>query len=100
MYEEQLLRAIFQMTARQVFSEEKLLQILVPKGAGATQVAAYNKCDGTKTQSEIVKDLGLDQGNFSRTLARWIDAGIVIRLGDKSDCKLLHIYPLLKEHSK
>ncbi len=100
MYEETLLRAILSMTARQAFSEDKVLQIVAPKGAGETQIAAYNMCDGSMMQSEIAKALKLDQGNFSRTVSRWIEAGIVIKLGEKSEAKLLHIYPLPKERAK
>lgn len=100
MYEETLLRAIFSMSARQVFSEDAVRQIIAPKGSGETQIAAYNMCDGTMMQGEIARTLKLDQGNFSRTVARWIEAGVVIKLGEKNEAKLLHIYPLPKERAK
>lgn len=100
MHEEALLRAILSMTARQAFSEEKVLQIVAPKSPGETQIAAYNLCDGTRLQGEIAKELKLDPSNFSKTVARWVEAGIVVRLGDKSESKPLHIYPIPKERTK
>ena len=92
---EALLRAILHTVARQTFSEKTLREILVSRGAGQPQVLAYNMCDGSKTQSEIAKANGLDAGNFSRTLSRWQDAGIIFRIG--TDEKPLHVYPLRPE---
>lgn len=86
-----LLRGIWSMTARQAFSVEALDEIV---GSGEKQRRAFNMCDGTKTQSEIVKATKIDPGNFSKTLARWIEAGIVLRLAEGRESKLLHVYPL------
>jgi hypothetical protein len=44
--------------------------------------------------SRYRKELGLDPGNFSKTLNRWIDEGIVIRVGEKREARPLHVYPL------
>jgi len=95
-----LLRAILSMTARLAIPSPQLFQIVAPPRGGGSeaQLAAYNMCDGTKGQSEIAKELGIDPGSFSRTVARWIEAGVVIRLGEPP--KLLHIYPLTKEHAR
>jgi hypothetical protein len=87
------LRAILATVARQTFSPEKILEIMGPN-AGERQHRAYNLCDGTRSQSDISKELGLDKGNFSKTLGRWIDAGIVIRIGDGREARPLHVYPL------
>jgi predicted transcriptional regulator len=91
--EEAYLRAILATVARQTFPLEKVLEIMGPN-AGEKQLHAFNLCDGTKSQAEIAKNLGLDQGNFSKTLGRWIDAGIVIRVGQNKDVRPLHVYPL------
>lgn len=96
---EALLRAILSTIARQTFPESKLREIVMSRGAGTTQLDAYNRCDGTKTQGEIAKSLGLDQGNFSRTVGRWVDAGICFRIGADKDFKLQHLYPLPPEHA-
>lgn len=98
MYTDILLRAILSMTARQALPPAELAQIVAPKGAaGEAQLSAYNMCDGTRGQGEIAKALNLDAGNFSRTVARWVEAGIVLRLGEGRDAKLLNLYPLTKE---
>jgi len=95
-----ILRAILNVTARGHLPARKLVGIVVPSGSGEKQRQAYNLCDGTRSQAEIAKTLKLDQGNFSRTLGRWIDEGVVFRLGDGRDAKLLHVYPLSKETAK
>lgn len=97
--EEAYLRAILATIARQAFPLEKILEIMGPQ-AGEKHRKAYNMCDGTKTQSEIVKQLGIDNSNFSKTLARWVDAGICIRVGDGREALPMHIYPLPESHIK
>jgi hypothetical protein len=94
---EALMRALLSTIARQTFPEKVLREIVVSRTSGESQLQAFNMCDGTKTQSQIAKAQGLDAGNFSRTVARWVEAGIVFRLRDGSDEKLLHVYPLPKE---
>lgn len=91
---ETLLKAIFSMVARQAIPPQRVAKIVMAKGAGAKHRAAYNLCDGTRTQADIVKALKLQQGNFSRLVSRWIEAGIVIRLGEGRETMLLHVYPL------
>lgn len=93
------LRAILATVARQTFPPAKILEILGP-AAGEKQHRAFNLCDGSRTQADIAKELGLDPGNFSKTLNRWIDEGIVIRVGEKRDARPLHVYPLPEAHIK
>lgn len=71
----------------------RILEIMGPS-AREKQHQAFNLCDGTRTQAEIAQELGLDPGNFSKTLNRWIDEGIVIRVGEKREARPLHVYPL------
>lgn len=97
---EVLLRAILSVSARGAIPPRKLLRIVMPTGSSEKQRQAYNLCDGTRTQAEIAKSLKLDQGNFSRTLGRWIEEGVVFRLGEGRDSRLLHLYPLTKEVAK
>lgn len=91
MESETVLRAIVGLIGRQVFPPDRLMEIV---GDGK-QLQAFNMCDGTKGQAEIAKAMGLDQGNFSRTVGRWVAEGVLFRLGDNRDAKLLHVYPLL-----
>jgi hypothetical protein len=96
---ESLLRAILSLAARQAFSVEALTEV-VTKGGGRKQLEAFNLCDGTKTQAEVVKVAKLDQGNFSKTVARWINSGVMFRLGEGRETRLLHAYPLPTSTSK
>lgn len=86
-----LLRAILNVTARQTFSAATLAEIV---GAGEKQHRAFNLCDGTRTQGEVAKAAKIEKGSFSRSVSRWEDSGIVIRLGEGRETKLLHVYPL------
>jgi len=94
-----LLRAILSTTARQSFPLDRVAEIVLAKG-GDKQLSAFNLCDGSRGQSEIAKQLKLDGGNFSRTVTRWVDAGIVFRLGEGREGKLLHVYPLPPDVAK
>jgi len=91
---EALLRAVLSVAGRQAFPQDRLIEIVLFKGAGEKQLRAFNMCDGAKGQAEIAKALKIDRGNFSRTVSRWIDEGIVFRLGEGRDAKLLHVYAL------
>jgi hypothetical protein len=89
-----LLRAVLSVTARLAFPLEKLAEIVISKGSSVKQVRAFNLCDGSRSQAAIAKTLKLDAGNFSRTVARWVEEGIVFRLGEGREARLLHVYPL------
>src|SRR6266404_6450459 len=95
---EALLRALLSVVSRQAIPPSRIAKLVRP--GGAKQLKAFNMCDGTRGQGEIAKALSLDQGNFSRTVARWVDAGIVFRLGEGRDSKLLYAYPLSEDRSK
>jgi hypothetical protein len=84
------LKAVLAMLARQSFPPDELAG-LVGKDK---QIQAYNLCDGTRTQGEVVKVLGLDAGNFSRTAARWAELGILIRVTEGKEVRPVHLYPL------
>lgn len=89
---ETYLRAILATVARQTFSPESLREIVTAGRSGSDkQVVAYNLCDGTHSQADISQLTGLDKGSLNRSLSRWIEAGVVVRLGDG---RPLHVYPL------
>jgi hypothetical protein len=92
---ESLLRAILMTLGRGTFPPGKLHRIVAPQKNSAKNLAAYNACNGTTPQAEIARKAKLDQGALSRLLSRWIEAGIMIRIGP--DQFPLHIYPLTKE---
>ena len=95
---EALLRAILATVARQAFPPEKLVELIAPIAGGEKQLMAYNLCDGQTPQTEIGKKSKLDKGNLSRYISRWIEVGIVIRVG--RDQNPMHLYPLPKEYLK
>ena len=92
--QEQLLRAILATVARQTFSVDFITEKVAVGTDKTKQIEAYNMCDGSKSQAEIAKQLNLDQSNFSKTVARWVDLGIVVKVGQLRDIKLVHIYPI------
>jgi len=54
---------------------------------------------GQKVSLKLAKPKKIDPGSFSRTVSRWVDAGIVFRIPEGRDVKLLHVYPLPPESS-
>ena len=88
---EDLLQCLVHVIGRAAIPEERVREIV---GTGGKQIRAFNLCDGTLTQTKIAKKCRIDSGNFSRTLARWIESGIVFPLGEGREMGLLHVYPL------
>jgi len=95
---ESLLRAILATVARTTFPPAELYKMVAPTAGSSKQLAAYNLCDGNTPQGEIGNRANLDQGNLSRLITRWIEAGIVVRIG--RDEYPLHLYPLTKAATK
>ncbi len=87
------LKAILATVARQTFPQDKLAELVAPR-AGSKQLAAYNLCDGSNSQSQIATLLGMDKSDLSKCIAKWLDAGIVIRVGEGVDQRPMHVYPL------
>jgi len=93
-----LLKGILATVGRTAFPPESLYKIVAPTSGSAKQILAYNLCDGETPQAEISKRAKLDQGNLSRTITKWIEAGIVIRVG--AEGHPLHLYPLIAKLGK
>ena len=87
-----LLKGILATVARTAFPPESLHKIVAPTAGSEKQVFAYNLCDGETPQNVIGKKAKLDSGNLSRSIARWIEAGVIIRVGAEQFS--LHLYPL------
>lgn len=87
-----LLRYLLRTSGRIAFPVSDLREIVVPNPKVKRQLKAYNLCDGTRRLSDIAKKTGLDRGNFSRTVSRWEELGVIMRIGP--DANPLHIYPL------
>jgi hypothetical protein len=91
---EALLKGILATVARTAFPPEALYKMVAPTAGSDKQVLAYNLCDSETPQNVIGKKAKLDAGNLSRSIAKWIEAGGVIRVG--ADQFPLHLYPLTK----
>lgn len=84
------LKAMLSMLARQTFPPKEL-SLLVGRDK---QIEAYNLCDGTRSQGEVAKQLGLDPGNFSKTVGRWVELGVLIRVSEGKEFRPVHLYPI------
>lgn len=89
-----LLKALLQVTARGTFPEDRLREMVMGRSPNPSRLIAYNLCDGTRAQNEVAKDAGLDTGNFSRMLNKWVSQGLIYRLDAGRGARLLHVYPL------
>lgn len=99
-YTQELLMALLATTGRTAFTVTSVFDMVDPTGKSTKQIKGFNLADGTLTQAEIVKKVKIDSGNFSRAVSKWIDQGIMFRLGDGRDAKLLHIFPLPNKRPK
>ena len=95
---ESLLRAILDTVARGVFPPAEIAKIVAPTAGSEKQALAYNLCDGQTPQADIWKKAKLNQGNLSRLIARWVEAGIVVLVGEER--YPMHLYPLTKDDMK
>ncbi len=95
---EALLKGILATVARTAFPPEALYKIVAPTSGSDKQVLAYNLCDGQTPQIEIGKKAKLDPGSLSRSIAKWVEAGVIIRVG--ADQLPLHLYLLTKPTAK
>ncbi len=86
-----LLACAIQIMGRLAIPADKVLEVV---GNKKKLIDAYNLCDGTRTQSEVVKKLRLDQGSFSTTSNRWVKNGVAFWIGEGKETRLLHLYPL------
>lgn len=87
------LKAMMSLIARQTFTPERLAEIVSPL-ANARAYEAFNLCDGTRPQGEIASALKLDTGNFSKTIKKWIDEGVVVKVTEDGKEKPVHVYPV------
>ena len=89
-----ILRAILSMVARQTFPPHELLQLVAPQANSQRQIAVYNLCDGEHTQAEIAKAVKVDKGSLSKSISKWVDLGIMFRIGSGAEMRPVHLYPL------
>lgn len=68
--------------------------MVAPKSGMQKQVEAFNLCDGSRTQGEVAKLVGIDHSNFSKQVKRWIELGIMTKVFQDGAEKPIHVYPV------
>ncbi len=91
---ETLLKAILAIVSRATIPPQELFKIVAPTAKSDKQILAYNLCDGETSQSEICKKSKLDKGNLSTSITRWVEAGVMVRVGP--DRLPMHLYAFSK----
>ncbi|GMV96220.1 MAG: hypothetical protein AMXMBFR83_05880 [Phycisphaerae bacterium] len=86
-----LLECLIQVIGRVAMPVEKVQEIV---GTTPKHIKAFNMCDGTRTQTEVAKQVGVQQGNLSRVCERWVKNGVAFWVGEGQEARLLHIYPI------
>jgi hypothetical protein len=92
-----LLKCAIQVVGRIAMPPEQVGKVVA---LNAKQLKAYNLCDGSTTQAEVGKAAGVNAGNFSRTVTRWLESGVLFKIGSGREARLLHLYPLVKSDFK
>jgi hypothetical protein len=95
---DEILKAILATVARATFPPAALTKIVAPTASSKRQLIAYNMCDGETSQAEICKKTKIHKGNLSKLITRWVEAGIVVRIGPER--LPLHLYSLSKSPTK
>ncbi len=90
----QLLRILISIMGRQTIPEAKVRKLVFSRNDASKYIAAYNLCDGTRSQAEIARVAKLDKGNFGRAASRWLQHGILFPLEIEGATRLMHVYPL------
>jgi len=91
---EEWTRMLFAVTARVAFPESELRKLVIGKTKTPDRwIQAYNLCDGSRSQREVAAQAQIDEGLFSRTVSRWVEAGVLFRAGTPE--VPLHLYFLV-----
>ena len=97
---EWLLECLIHIIGRAAIKVEEVRQLVGTKEKYKEKyINAFNLCDGTLTLNKIAKKAGLDQGNLSRVVDRWVKNGIVFRYEEGNEVRFLHVFPI-PENSK
>jgi hypothetical protein len=94
---EWLLECLIHVIGRAAIKPEEIREIV---DIGKNRIKAYNFCDGSLTQTQIAKKARLDQGNFNRSVNRWVRSGIVFPFKEGKEVRLLHIFPIPESSRK
>lgn len=72
---------IVKLLGKMVFTDEEIKSIVTFKKGDKSKsyILGYNSYDGTKSQVEIAKIIGVTSGTLSPIMKQWENAGIVFR---------------------
>jgi len=88
---EWLLECLIHVIGRAAVKLDEVREVV---GKGAKQIQAFNLCDGSLTLTRVANKTGLDGGNLSRTVDRWVKNGVMFRFEEGNEVRLLHIFPV------
>jgi hypothetical protein len=88
---EYLVECLVQIIGRASMPIDKVYEIV---GSSTKYQKAFNLCDGSNNLRDISRKNGIDQGNFSRTVKRWVENGVVFWIGEGNEARPLHIYSI------
>jgi hypothetical protein len=86
---DELLRALLATAGRVAVPPDELRRIVSPSSS-PKYINAYNLCDGTLGVTEVARRSGLDKANLAKSVNRWVDVGVMFKIGDAPN--LLHLY--------
>jgi predicted transcriptional regulator len=95
---EQLLECLVHTIGRIAMPLDKVQEIVGTRSN--SQIKAFNLLNGNLTQTDVAKKAKLDKANLNKAIIRWIENGIVFRLGGDQKAPLMHIYPIPNKPSK
>src|SRR3954469_6665344 len=93
MNNDNLLHCLVQVIGRIAIPVDQAREIV---GAGKNRIKAFNMCDGSQTLSDVARATKINSGNLSRAAANWVEQGIAFWIGEGTDARLLHLYPISK----
>src|SRR6266853_2471638 len=85
---EALLRLLIRVVARGPIQVADVELIVGPTAVGGKLRRAFNLCDGTRTQAQVVAATKIDKGQLSRAITRWETNGVLFRLGTGRHARL------------
>lgn len=81
---DEMLMVLIAMAGRVAFPPSHLREIVSPSGS-PKYVNAYNLCDGSRTIADVARLTGLDKSNLGKAVTRWVDVGIMYKVGEDSN---------------
>ncbi|MFQ5909411.1 MAG: hypothetical protein ACE5IJ_01665 [Thermoplasmata archaeon] len=86
---------IVSLLGRLSFKPEEIREIVAAgKKNPEKYIEGYNACDGTRTQTDISKVIGVSQGTLSPIIREWEEIGIVYQVARPKGSFYKKLYPI------